>query len=166
MMMTDKITPVPYNEGMTMTENSWVVVDCSTSNETKVTFYTPEQDNHEEGSFNNLQEFADAYLEDNALLQEQEVTTTEGKISIQSSTSEETDDFDEDSGKSWKYFVANAQLIDFYQKFNIANLPGIVAETEKDLENIEKDEVANAEDSAEYHKDPYAYYGVSRRDFL
>lgn len=164
--MTDKIIPEPYEEGMTLTENSWVVVDCSTTEGTKVTFYTPEQDNNEEGPFKNLQEFADIYLEDNALLQDQQVTTTEGKISIQSSISEEAEDFDEDSGKCWKYFAPTAQLIDFYQKFNMANLPSILAETEKDLENLEKEEVESAQDDASYNKDPYAYYGVSRRDFL
>jgi hypothetical protein len=156
----------PYEEGMTVTENSWVVVDVSTEEGTRVTFYTPEQDTNEDGPFANLKDFSDIYLDDNFMIKERSVTVVEGKVLVQGSSTTEKDDYDEESGKSWKYFAPEAQIVDFYQKMDANRLVEIINQTETSLESLEKDAVAEAEDNEDYQKDPYAYYGVSRHDFL
>lgn len=172
--MTKKtITPKPIFEALEkenpkgLTDTSWVIISASSGEKTEVLFFNPESSPEEYESFKDFVEanMDDFYCKGDNVEKTKKIEDNFATISAYSGDMEE--DFDEDSGKSWTAPVGYGAIMDFYKGgINLDKLPELVAKMEKDLDNLESEGAYEAKDSHDFQKDPYAYYGVSRRDFF
>jgi hypothetical protein len=148
-------------------EESWFFISASSDDETKVYYFNPSIDKEE---YQDFKEFVESNMEDfccpgdtdkpNKTIKDNYAT-----ISNYSGTMEE--DFNEDSRKTFKVAVGKAAIMEFHKGgVSEEKLDEIVKNIHKDLGNLESEGAHVAAESHEYHKDPYAYYGVSKKDFF
>lgn len=163
--MKKEIIVQPYLKDMTYDEDSWLIIDCRTGDEPHVSFYNAKQDKEKE--FETLQDFAQAYIEnefakfDDAQTEYKEKTVTASGCNVT-----EGDDYDEDSRRSWKTLDPSGQLIEVMQGIKLENINDTIKKVSKDLSNIESEATDNEKDAADERRDPYAYRGLNKRDFM
>lgn len=163
--MKKEIIPQPYLANMTYDENCWLIIDCRTNDSAYVSFYNPEQDKDKE--FENFNEFAQVYIENEfSSFDNSQIEYKENKASANGCNATEEEDFDEDSRKVWKVWVPVGQAIEIMQGIKLENIPEEIKKVEKTLDNVEKEEIESAKESAEEQRDPYGYRGLSKRDFI
>jgi hypothetical protein len=164
-----EITPKPIMEGMTYDDNCWVAINTSSENETEVIFYNPSQVKDIDDGFDKLESFAEIVFEDHFSISGDNDTETDlkpAKCTKSGCATEEVEDYDEESGRCWKEWAANGQIIDVYKNIPLDKLPELIEAAKKDLKTMEEGAIENAADTKLYNKDPYAYHGVSRSDFF
>lgn len=158
----------PLFEGMTYTDESWLVINTRDNKKPEVIFYTKSQDNEE--NFIDIKEFASFIFEDKFVIPskstniEEDITDT--KCTKSGCLVTEEDDCNEESRKSFKVLVAKTQMIDIYQKIELKNIPDLISAAKKDLARLEENELESFSETKEYQKDPHSYYGVSKSDFF
>lgn len=164
-IMKKEIVPQPYLKDMTYDEESWLIVDCRSNDTPYVTFYNSKQDPDKE--FETIKDFAEVYFDNEfSSFDGSNIEYKEKTASASGCKAEEDEDFDEESRRSWKIWVPEGQVIEVMTGIKLENIPEIIKKTSKALDDIESDEVYNAKDAAEERRDPYAYRGLSRRDFI
>ena len=168
--MKKEMTYEPFIERMTLEEGSWILIDAQSTEETKVVFFNPKQDpeiNTEDAlTFKN---FAEYYFDENFQHSIRDGANMDFKENIAyaaGAKATQDEDYDEDSHRSFKIWVADAQVINVYKDLKLENIPEMIKKTEKEVEEVEKEEIEAAQDNADFQKDPYAYYGVRRSDFF
>lgn len=165
-----EIKPYFDDDNGVFNEHSWVIVvgESASDDEVKFFYVTPEKAAEEE--LTTLKDFVSYFLENHDYEKTYDEKTAIEKDGFYSEThtlGEEDEDFDEDSGKSWKVYNGYALIVEGYKGgISKEDLPKLQKNMLKDLD----DEVSNTADAvadtAAYNKDPYKYYGVSRRDFM
>lgn len=163
--MKKEIVPQPYLAEMTYDENCWLIIDCRSNDTPYVSFYNPTQDKDKE--FETFKEFAEVYFDNEfSRFDDSNIEYKENSATASGCKSEEEEDFDEDSRRVWKVWVAEGQIIEVMTGVKPENIPAMIKKTSKALEDMESDEIYNAKDAAEERRDPYAYRGLSRKDFI
>ena len=153
-----------------LTNSSWAYIFVSSEEKTtQVVYFNPSADPNE---FESFSDFVEANLDDFYC---KGMSTSEAEVNkylkadiplITASFAEEDEDFDEDSGRTWKITNGYASLMKFFDGgLDAKDLPKIVSELEKENNDLISDACDSFNDNQSYQKDPYAYYGVSRRDF-
>lgn len=169
-MKNKSIVPKPYSPELSqeLNSSSWVVIDASTQHGVSVVFFNNDeaQDSHKFDSFN---EFAQAYFDDEFMnFDDKTIKINDSKAIATGSKSYTEEDFDENSprGKTYTVYVGEAQVIDIYKSIELNKIDDLVIQIKKDLSNSEAEAVDAQKDSNSYNKDHYAYYGLSKRDFI
>lgn len=163
--MKKEIIPQPYLADMTYDEDCWLIIDCRTGDNPYVSYYNPKQDKDKE--FETLKEFAESYFDNEfGKFESPEIEYKEKTASASGCSATEEDDYDEESRRSWKVWVPEGQVIEVMTGIKLENIPQEIKKVSKSLDDMESDEVYNAKDAAEERRDPYAYRGLSRRDFI
>jgi hypothetical protein len=163
--MKKEIVPQPYLANMTYDEDCWLIIDCRTGDTPYVSYYNPKQDQDKE--YETFKDFAQNYIEnefggfDNSQIEYKEKTASARGCKV-----EEDEDYDEESRRSWKIWVPEGQIVKVMTGIKLENIPQEIKKVSKELDDMERDEVSNAKEAAEERKDPYAYRGLSRRDFI
>jgi hypothetical protein len=148
-------------------ETSWVMISASSSESTSVFYFNPDVDPEEYEDFNhfveaNMDEF---YCEGDNVTKTKSIKDNFATISGYDGSMEE--DFDEESGKSWQAPVGTAAIMEFHKGgVNQEKLKELIKTVHKDLDDLVSQGAYEAGDSYQYHKDPYKYHGVSRKDFF
>lgn len=161
-------TPKPYDSNLpqTIKESSWIIVDNSSEYGMSIVFF-----NNDEApadlKFNSFKAFFQDYI-DNCFLdyeqKERHINDIKGSATATQCSME--DDFCEDTRKTWQNLVVKAQVIDGFNSMKGHTLDNLIKQANLSLKSIEDDTRYNQEDNQSYRKDPYAYYGVSKKDFL
>lgn len=169
-MKNKPVIPKSYSPELAqeLNSSSWVVIDASTAHGVSVVFFNNDEapDSHK---FDSFKDFAQAYFDDEFMsFDEKEMKINDSKAIATGSKSYTEEDFDEDSprGKTYTVYVGEAQVIDIYKSLELNKIDDLVIQIRKDLSSAEGDAVDAQKDSDSYNKDPYAYYGLSRRDFI
>lgn len=163
--MKKEIVPQPYLANMTYDDNCWLIIDCRSNDTPYVSFYNPAQDEHKE--YENFQEYAQVYIENEfAGFDNKEISYNDKSARASGAKAEEDEDYDEESGRVWKVWVPEAQVIEIQTGIKLEQIPEEIKKQEKVLENIEKEEIECSQESAAERKDPYGYRGLSQRDFI
>ncbi len=151
-----------------LTQESWVVIQSSTEEATKVFYFNPKGNPDE---FETFEDFVECFKENDFYLKDSDnIEQTESKnknyISLSATSSSMEDDFDEETGKSWQEAVGRALIADIYNGgISKDNLPEKIKTLEKSVDDLARDAAEAEADSESYRRDPYAYYGVRRSDF-
>ncbi len=180
MRKNKEIEALPYFESeeqkqVGLTKDSFVAILATTEDTTEVFYYNPgvksipdiDEASDQPMTF---EEFCEYIQEDRfpfSYGDKAEKTEKPNFFSLVTSSAEEADDYDEESGKSWKVLVGKAAVLDVYKG-------GLTKETLTEKIKLAESSVNDAEsnaqyelnDSIEYNRDPYKYYGVSRADFF
>jgi hypothetical protein len=163
--MKKEIIPQPYIASMTYDEDCWLVIDCRSSDSAYVTFYNPKQDPDKE--YETFKDYAESYIDNEfCSFESKNIEYKDNTASASGCNVTEDEDYDEESGRSWKVMVADGQVIEVMTGIKLENIKDMVKKTERSLDDMESDEKYNAADAAEEARDPYAYRGLSRRDFI
>lgn len=163
--MKKEITIQPYLKDMTYDESSWLIIDCRTGDKPYVSFYNSAQDKDKE--FETLKDFAQSYIENEfSKFNDSQTEYKETSATASGCNVVEGDDYDEDSRRSWKTMDPSGQLIEVMKGIKLENINETIKKVSKNLNEIESEAVENESDAAEERKDPYAYRGLSRRDFI
>lgn len=163
--MSKEIVPQPYLANMTYDENCWLIIDCRSNDTAYVSFYNPKQDKDKE--YENFQEFAQVYIENEfSRFDNNQTEYKENSASASGCNATEDEDFDEESGRVWKVWVAEGQVIEVMTGVKLEHIPEQIKKVEKSLDNVEKEEIEASQESAAERKDPYGYRGLSPRDFI
>jgi hypothetical protein len=167
-MKNQKPIPQPYFSEFPqeIKDTSWLVIDNSTDNGISVKFLNNE-DLPENYKFENFKEFVQCYVDDElGKFDNVDIQIKDPVACATGSSSSMEEDFCEDSRRVWEVCVSKAQVIDAFNGFKPDLLNNLINESGKNLQNIEGEAIEAEADSQAYKKDPYAYYGVSKRDFL
>jgi hypothetical protein len=160
-----EINPEPYLVNMTYDEDCWLIIDSRTKDSTHVCFYNQKQDPEKE--FEKLNDYAQAYFDDEFCNFDAPKTEYSEKASSASGCNVTEDDyFDEDSRKSWKILVADGQVIEVKTGVKLENIKKEISKVESNLEDLSIDSISDAKDAAEEIADPYKYRGLRRSDFF
>lgn len=163
--MKKEIVPQPYLANMTYDENCWLIIDCRSNDTPYVSFYNPAQDTDKE--YSDIIEFAELYIDNEfSSFDNKKIEYKDNSANASGCYSKEEEDFDEDSKKVWKVWVAEGQVIEVMTGIKLENIPEEIQKAEKTLKYVEKEEIESAEESAYERKDPYGYRGLSQRDFF
>lgn len=163
--MTKEIKIQPYLKDMTYDENAWLIIDCKTGDTPYVSFYNPGQDSDKE--FESLSDFAQLYIEnafkrfDDSKIEYKDNTATASGCSVS-----EGGDYDEETGRSWKTMDSTGQVIEVMTSVKLENIQTEVQQVMKQLISVEKDGIEMEQEAALERKDPYAYRGLSQKDFM
>lgn len=163
--MKKEIIPQPYIKEMTYDEDSWLIIDCRTGDSPYVSFYNPKQDKDKE--FETFKDFAESYIENEfCSFEDSQIEYKEKTASASGCNVTEGDDYDEESRRSWKTLDPSGQLIEVMTGIKLENINTEIKKVSKALDDIESEAVEMEADAASERKDPYAYRGLSRRDFI
>lgn len=177
--MKKNIEAIPYFESeeqkqVGLTKESWVAILATSEDTTEVFYYNPgvkSIPDIDEASDKPMtfEEFCEYVQEDRFPFDYGDKPESNSKptfFSITTSSAEEYDDYDEESGKCWKALSGKAAVLDIYKGgINQETLSEKVKLTEKSVDDAVEDAKYQLGDSIEYSKDPYKYYGVSKKDF-
>lgn len=150
------------DKDMTIDENCWFSI-ISTNSDIRFVFFNPKQSN-ELDSFDG---FMDSVLDDVCFIKGnyQKVVLKNG-IQYSNTSTSLCDDFDEDSKKTFKSINCSVQVIRFFNSYDEKLLPEQIKSINKEVNSLESDAVMQENESISFNKDPYAYYGVSKKDFM
>ena len=164
--MIKEIDPTPVFEGMTYDSSCWLAINVSSSEKTEVIFYNPKQMSSDEG-FEKLSQFAEYVFDENFISRDDKplVDINETKCTKSACDVKEDEDYDEETGRSWKIQIPDGQIIDVYKNIPKEKISELIKAANTDLSNMEKDAVSNAKDDNLLRNDPHRYYGVSPSDF-
>lgn len=165
-----KINPSAYEKQMTLDKDCWVAIIMSNDgglDKVDVKFYNPKLQVDDDLDFRG---FAEIFMDENFIdapdsivkYQDEEVYAFGGRAS-------NGQDVDEDNRRVINTIEVDCQFITIYKNKDITNeekLKSILVKLEKDFELFRSDLIESFKDGEEYRKDPYAYYGVSRKDFF
>lgn len=167
---TPEIKPYFKDDKQPFNEKSWVLVLGEAAVDDSVRFYYANEDVLKKEEIQTLKEFVEFVLENHNYERSYESVTNIEKDTFYSETQtvvKEQEDFDEDSGKSWKSYVGSVLIVQAY-KGGISK--DDLLKMEINISNEMDNEIYNATDAAKetelYNKDPYQYYGVNRKDFM
>lgn len=147
-------------------DTSWLVIDNSTFNGIRVNFFNNDEVPEDE-KFDSFKDFVQDYLDNRfEFTQKDNVQIKENIACASASTASEEEDFDEETGKTWKVYEGKGQIIDAFKGFKIGDLDKLIEESYHNLKMVVGEACDQQADSDLYHKDPYAYNGVSKKDFL
>lgn len=160
----------PLEENMTFDAQCWVAINTTSSEETEVVFFNPNQkENTNSEDIEIFEDFATMIFENHFSLNddnsESQTDINPNKCTKSGCLVEEVEDYDEESGRVWKELHANAQIIDVYKNKNMEDIKELVKVAKKDLDNLEINSKESSRDQIAYQKDPYSYYGLNRNDF-
>ncbi len=151
-----------------LTQESWVVIQSGSDEHTQVFYFNPKANPEE---FETFEDFVECFKENDFYLKdsdgiEQSESKNKNYVSLSSTSSSMEDDFDEDSGKSWRVAIGKSLIADIYNGgISKDSLPEKIKTLEKSVDDLASEAADNEADSESYRKDPYAYYGVRRSDF-
>lgn len=160
--------PTSYdsNSVQVLKETSWLVIDNSTSNDLRIKFFNNDEI-PENQRFDSFKDFVQDYLDNEfEFTQKDNVQIKEDRACASASTASEEEDFDEETGRTWKVYEGKGQIIDAFKGFKMENLDKLIKESHHNLKMVVGEACEQQADSDLYHKDPYAYHGVSKKDFF
>lgn len=157
-----------YEKGMNLEKGVWFAVIAQSGKPTEIVYYN-EADGKEEYDFD-FKAFAECVIDDNLVLTDNKESKIDSIFSYyQAGKAEEVEEIDEEARKVYKDISVDAQIINVYEKEDLSNpdlVKYLVEKVEKELVDFEDNLRDSFADGLSYQKDPYAYYGVSRSDFI
>ena len=167
-MKQKKTVPQPYFSKIPqeIKESSWLVIDNSSDNGVKVKFINNEN-LPENYKFENFKEFVQCYVDDElGKFDNVDIQIKDPVACATGSSSSMEENFCEDSRRVWEVCTSKAQVIDAFNGFKNELLEKLITDSGKNLQNIEGEAMEAGIDNQAYNKDPYAYHGVSKKDFF
>lgn len=161
-------TPQPYfpEFPQELKNTSWLIIDNSTDQDIIIKFLNNE-DLPENLKFENFKDFMQNYIDDNmGNFNNMDVQIKEPTSCATGSSSSVEDEFCEDSRRTWEVCTSKAQVIDGFNGIKNELLNSLIKESNKNLKNIEGESLESEADVQSYKKDPYAYYGLNKKDFI
>lgn len=160
-----KIEPLFRELKQVYDKDCWVVLNISDSKKLNV-FYFNNAKAPEDYKYEDFLDFAQSYMDDNFSIENREKTVTPDTFIVSGTKTYEEDDYDEDSGRSYRKTYAEGQIIEIYKSFKMNQLSKKAQEITNALDCINSDAISEFNEELQYHRDIYAYHGVSRRDFF